>query len=245
MKRFIVLLVPLAFFLSCHTSYQTKSVSFKDYPVTVGPEADPSYNTYLKPFRDSMTVAMGEVVGKAARRMDVKRPVTTLGNFMADAFLSGAREKYDAGADVAVINLGGIRKPYVEQGPITRGMVFEIMPFDNVLTLVTVNGEQLKKFLDASMAEGGGVAGMSFATDGKQVRDVLVDGKPLDPAGEYTLVTSDYAASDPRMAWFYGPAKKKQTPYLFRDCIIDHIRKMDREGKPIGEQLENRIKSDK
>lgn len=232
-------------FVACHTSYQPGSVTFRDYRVTDSAGADLSYNSYLKTFRDSMQVSMGEMVGRASRRMDVKRPATTLGNFLADAYLEMAREKFDPGAQVAVMNLGGIRKPYLEAGPITRGMVFEIMPFDNLMTLVTVNGEQLKAFLDASMAEGGGVAGMSFTTNGKQVRDVLVGGKPLDPAGTYTLVTSDYAAGDPRMAWFYGPARKQQTTYLLRDCIMDYARKMGREGKPIGEQLEKRISSDK
>lgn len=232
-------------FLACHTPYQPGSVTFRDYRVTDSAGTDPSYNTYLKPYRDSMQVSMGEIVGTAARRMDVKRPATTLGNFMADAYLEMAREKFDPAAQVAVMNLGGIRKPYLEAGPITRGMVFEIMPFDNLMTLVTVNGEQLKALLDASMAEGGGVAGMSFSTNGKQVRNVLVDGKPLDPMAQYTLVTSDYAAGDPRMSWFYGPARKKQTTYLLRDCIIDYTRKMGRQGRPIGEQLEKRINSDK
>ena len=245
MKRLSSLLwVPL-FFVACHTSYRPASLSFRDYRVTDSAGIDLSYNNYLKPFRDSMQVSMGEVLGSASRRMDVKRPATTLGNFLADAYLDMAREKFDPSVQVAVMNLGGIRKPYLEAGPITRGMVFEVMPFDNLMTLVTVNGEQLKAFLDASMAEGGGVAGMSFTTNGKRVRDVLVNGKPLDPGSQYTLVTSDYAAGDPRMAWFYGPARKQQTNYLLRDCIMDYTRKMGRLGKPIGEQLDKRIQSDK
>ena len=230
---------------SCNTSYQPVSVTYKDYSVSPATAADSSYNTYLKPFRDSMEVEMAVVVGTAAKKMDVKRPVTTLGNFMSDAFLEMAKEKFDKGADIALMNLGGIRKPAIEPGPITRGIVFEVMPFDNVMTLVTVNGEQLKKFLDVSMIEGGGVAGMSFKIAGKEVTDIQIDGKPLDPATEYTLVTSDYASNDPRMTWFYGPAKKSQLTYLLRDCIVDYIVKMGREGKAIGEQLENRITIDK
>lgn len=235
----------VALLAGCHTSYRPVSAAYKDYPVEVSASADPSYNNYLKPFRDSMDVRMNEVVGTAGRRMDIKRPLTTLGNFMADAYLEMAREKFDKGADVSIMNFGGIRKPYVEAGPITRGMVFEVMPFDNLMTLVTVNGEQLKKYLDASFAEGGGVAGMRLTITGKEVRNVLIDGQPLDPAGEYTLVTSDYAATDPRMSWFFGPAKKQGTTYLLRDCIIDYAVKMGREGKIIGEQLENRISIDK
>lgn len=243
--RSVPYLLLLAVLAGCHTSYRPASVAFKDYPVEAGAATDSSFQQMLKPLRDSMEVRMSEVVGKAARRMDVKRPVTTLGNFLGDAFLTMAREKYDAGADIAVMNMGGIRKPYVEPGPITRGMVFEIMPFDNTMTLVTVKGDLLKKFIETTLEEGGGVAGFSFHTDGKTVTGILIDGKPIDPQADYTLVTSDYAANDSRMAWFYGAAVKKGYPYLLRDCIVDYIMKMGREGRPIGEQLENRIVYDK
>jgi 2',3'-cyclic-nucleotide 2'-phosphodiesterase (5'-nucleotidase family) len=233
------------FLASCHTTYHPVSVAFKDYKVEQPSAPDTLYGNYLKPFRDSMELKMNEVVGTAAKRMDIKRPLTTVGNFMSDAFLEMARLKFDQGADISVMNLGGIRKPYIEPGPITRGIIFEVMPFDNVMTLVTVKGEQLQKFLDASMTEGGGVAGCTFRISGKQATDVMIGGKPLDPSAEYTLVTSDYAANNPSMSWFYGPAKKQQQTYLLRDAILDYVVQMGREGKPIGEQLENRIQIDK
>lgn len=231
--------------VSCHTSYHPSSVAYKDYSIEGITNQDPTYNNYLRPFRDSMEQRMNETVGVAARRMDIKRPVTTLGNFLADAYLTMTREKLGVKADLAVMNMGGIRKPYVEAGPITRGMVFEIMPFDNVITVVTVKGDLLVKYIESTLAEGGGVSGFGFRTDGKTVKDIRIDGKPVDPAASYALVTSDYASSDSRMAWFFGAGEKQQFNYLMRDCIIDYIVRMGKEGKPIGEQLENRIINDK
>ena len=124
-------------------------------------------------------------------------------------------------------------------------MVFEIMPFDNVITVVTVKGDLLVKYIESTLAEGGGVSGFEFRTDGKTVKDIRIDGKPVDPGASYALVTSDYASSDSRMTWFFGAGEKQQFNYLMRDCIIDYIVKMGKEGKPIGEQLENRIINDK
>lgn len=231
--------------VSCHTSYHPSSVAYKDYSIEGITNQDPLYNNYLKPFRDSMEQRMNETLGVAAKRMDIKRPVTTLGNFLADAYLTMTREKLGVKADLAVMNMGGIRKPYVEPGPITRGMVFEIMPFDNTITVVTVKGDLLVKYIESTMADGGGVSGLSFRADGKFVKDIRIDGKPVDPGASYALVTSDYAASDSRMAWFFDAGKKQQFNYLMRDCIMDYIIKMGKEGKPIGEQLENRITNDK
>lgn len=237
--------VALLLLTGCHTSYQPSSVAFRDYPVEGIAATDSSYNNYLKPFRDSMESRMNETLGMVAVRMDIKRPVTTLGNFLGDAYLTMAREKLGQKADLAVMNLGGIRKPYVETGRITRGMVFEIMPFDNMITLVTVKGDLLTQYIETTLVEGAGVSGFSYHTDGKKVTDIKVGGAPVDPQGSYTLVTSDYAASDSRMAWFFGAAVKKQYPYLLRDCIVDYIQKLGREGRPIGEHLENRITHDK
>ncbi|MFN5647330.1 MAG: 5'-nucleotidase C-terminal domain-containing protein [Sphingobacteriales bacterium] len=244
-RRLVTHLLILMVLVSCHTSYHPSSVAYKDYSIEGIAIQDPSYNNYLKPFRDSMELRMNETVGLAARRMDIKRPVTTLGNFLADAYLTMTREKLGLKADLAVMNMGGIRKPYVESGPITRGMVFEIMPFDNTITVVTVKGDLLVKYIESTMADGGGVSGFGFRMDGKMVRDIRIDGKPIDPTASYTLVTSDYASSDSRMAWFFNAGEKQQFSYLMRDCIIDYIIKMGKEGKPIGEQLENRIINDK
>lgn len=244
-RRLVIAFLILTVLASCHTSYHPSSIAYKDYAIEGISNQDTSYDQYLRPFRDSMEQRMNEAVGSAAKRMDIKRPVTTLGNFLADAYLTMTREKLDVKADLAIMNLGGIRKPYVEVGPITRGMVFEIMPFDNVITVVTVKGALLTRFIETTMIEGGGIAGFTFRTDGKTVSEIRVDGKPVDPGADYALVTSDYASSDSRMAWFYGEGQKHQFTYLMRDCIMDYIIKMGKENKPIGEQLENRIINDK
>jgi 2',3'-cyclic-nucleotide 2'-phosphodiesterase (5'-nucleotidase family) len=244
-RRYVTHLLILLVLVSCHTSYHPSSIAYKDYSIEGISNQDPSYNNYLKPFRDSMDQRMNESLGVAAKRMDIKRPVTTLGNFLADAYLTMTREKLGVKADLAVMNMGGIRKPFMEPGPITRGMVFEIMPFDNSITVVTVKGDLLVKYIESTMTDGGGVSGLSFRIDGKSVKDIRIDGKPVDPGASYALVTSDYASSDSRMAWFFDAGKKQQFNYLLRDCIMDYIVKMGKDGRLIGEQLENRIINDK
>jgi 2',3'-cyclic-nucleotide 2'-phosphodiesterase (5'-nucleotidase family) len=185
-----------------------------------------------------MDVKMNEVIGKAAMRMDIKRPVSTLGNFLSDAFLEMAREKFDREADISVMKLGGIRRPYVEPGPITRGIIFEVMPFDNLMVLVTVKGDVLKQFLDEVAADGAGVAGFTMNIADKKATEILIDGKPVDAAAEYTIVYSDYNYNNTPIL---QTGKLKTTGYLIRDAIEDYVRKMDREGRPVGENLENRL----
>ncbi len=234
-------IVILFFLLSCNTSYHPGSLRFTDYPIEAKSVSDTTFSRYLKPFRDSMNMVMSEVVGDIAQKMDVKRPVTTLGNFMCDAFVYMAKEKFDPAASISFVGLGSIRRPYIEAGPVSRGAIFEVMPFDNLMVLVTVKGILLKKFIETTAKEGGGVSGLSLTLKDKKVENILLDGKQIDDEASYIVVSSDYYANNPTMAWFYGQAKRKDTNYLIRDAIIDYVRLMKQQGKPIGTQLENRI----
>ena len=228
------------FLFSCNTSYHPGSLHYPDYPVEAKSVADTTFGKYLKPFRDSMDLVMNEVVGDIAQKMDVKRPVSTLGNFLCDAFIYMAKEKFDPKAEISYLGLGSIRRTYMEAGPVTRGAIFEVMPFDNLMVLITVKGSLLKKFIE-DMEEGGGVGGFTMTIKDKKVINIMVNGKEIDELAEYTIVSSDYYANNPNMAWFYGQAKRKDTKYLIRDAIIDYVRIMTKNGKPLGTQLENRI----
>jgi len=75
----------------------------------------------------------------------------------------------------------------------------------------------------------------------KKVMNIMMGGKEIDEQAEYTMVTSDYYANNPAKSWFYGQAKRKDTNYLIRDAIIDYVKIMKKNGKPLGTQLENRI----
>jgi 2',3'-cyclic-nucleotide 2'-phosphodiesterase (5'-nucleotidase family) len=112
-----------------------------------------------------------------------------LGNFLADAYLWAARALFDAKADIAFMNHGGVRINRMAEGPITRGMVYEVMPFDNQLVIVPVKGAVLQQYIDRLAAEGGGggVSGLSYRIAGKQAVEVMIQGKPLDPDGQFRL----------------------------------------------------------
>jgi 2',3'-cyclic-nucleotide 2'-phosphodiesterase (5'-nucleotidase family) len=224
--------------VSCSTVYKPSSIQYSGYDVSGSAITDTGFAAYLKPFRDSMDKTMNEVIGEASKRMDIKRPVSTLGNFMSDAFLTMAREKFDPGADISVMKFGGIRRPYIEAGPITRSMVFEVMPFDNLMVLLTINGDVLEKFLQEIAVEGAGVAGFTMKMTNKKASDILVAGVPLDPKAEYTLVYSDYNYNNTEVL---KGSKLKMTNYLIRDALEGYIKKLKQTGSPVGEQLENRL----
>ncbi|MEO5741906.1 MAG: 5'-nucleotidase C-terminal domain-containing protein, partial [Vicinamibacterales bacterium] len=64
---------------------------------------------------------------------------SALGNLFADLMRASV-----SGADVAISNSGGVRAD-VPAGPLTYGLFYEAMPFDNRLVRITLTGGQLKR----------------------------------------------------------------------------------------------------
>ena len=129
------------------------------------------------------------------------RGESLLGNWLADVL----RER--AGADVALINTGGIRKELLA-GPLTALDIHEILPFANSLITMELTSRQLAAIVqrnaDAGVERTHGIlqiSGLTYASrpapDGSTagVEEITVGGRPLDPGGIYTVALPDYVAA--------------------------------------------------
>jgi 2',3'-cyclic-nucleotide 2'-phosphodiesterase (5'-nucleotidase family) len=242
MRRSIFLIYFFFLLYSCNPVYRAGTLQYQNYIINNEQQRDSSFIVLLQPYADSLNKTMNDVLAQVAVRMEKKQPESTLGNFLADAYLIMAREKFNSKADLALMAPGGIRLPSIEAGPLKRGTVFEVMPFDNLMILATVKGELLRKYFDSIAAEGGtGIAGFSMVVRNKKASDIKINGKPFEPSATYIVVNSDYSVNNPDAAWLYKDAPRQNTGYLMRDAIIDYARQLKTAGKTIGHNLENRI----
>lgn len=227
---------------SCHTSYQAQTVQYKDYRITAAASKDEGMQAVLKPYSDSVNKSMNDVIGIAEKSLDKKSPEGTLGNFMADAFLIMAREKFKTTVDVALMNYGGIRLTQLPAGNVTRGKIFELMPFDNILLLQQMKGSVLQQLLDLIAARGGWpVAGMTMQLKDKKAVNVMIGGKPIDPEIIYTIANSDFVANGGDDAAMLRPIPQINIGYFMRDALFDYIAKLKSQGKNISANEENRV----
>lgn len=169
---------------------------------------DPAGAALVKAYDDrlgkELDVPVGEVAtGLDSRRAAVRDKEAAIGNLFADAMRDAV------GADVAVINGGGIRadKEYPAGTRLTRRDVLSELPFGNKTVKLEVGGALLLAALEHGVSQagqGGGrfpqVSGLRVAFDarrpvGSRVTEVEVGGRPLDPAATYTLATNDYMAA--------------------------------------------------
>lgn len=239
---FYIFSVLSSLFFSCSTYYQPQTLRYHNYDITNTHKLDSSLIYLLKPYADSLNKSMNDVIAEVEMRMEKKQPESSLGNFLADAYLFMAREKFDRKIDFAVMAPGGIRLPSIEPGPLRRGTIYEVMPFDNLMVLVTIKGELLKEYFNRMAAEGGtGVAGLRFVIRDKKAEDIYINNKPYDPSASYTMVNSDYSVNNPNASWLYQGAVRRNTDYLMRDAIIDFAIHLQKNGDKIGNNLKNRI----
>ncbi len=236
----------VAFFViavsSCHTPYQSQSLEYKTYRITDAQAKDSAVLSFLQPYSENVNRTMNDIVGVADISLDKKQPEGSLGNFMVDAFLAMAAEKYNTKVDIAIVNFGGIRLNQLPAGNVTNGKIFELMPFDNLLILQKLKGDVLQQFLDLTAAKGGWpVAGMTMQIKDKKAINVMIAGKPLDSNATYTVVNSDFIANGGDNADMLRPVPQITNGYLMRDAILDYIKKLKSQAKNINAKIENRV----
>ncbi|MCU0906997.1 MAG: 5'-nucleotidase C-terminal domain-containing protein [Rhodobacteraceae bacterium] len=172
-----------------------------------------------------------EVVAESATEIDGTREncrarECAMGNLVAEAMLDRVK---DQGVQIAIANGGGLRAS-IDAGPVTKGEVLTVLPFQNSLSTFQVTGEALLAALEngvSQVEEGSGrfpqVAGMRYTFDlsqpaGSRVSDVMVaEGDtfvPLDPAKVYGVVSNDFVRKggdgfamfvDAQNAYDFGP----------------------------------------
>ena len=241
-KAIIGIAILLLFNVSCHKQYAAKSLVFNDYKVNNSIPSNQKLNELIRPYADSVHKSMNDVIAVSSVSLDKVQPEGTLGNLMADIMLIKAKEKYGVQVDCAVMNYGGIRLPVIAAGNITRGKIFELSPFDNLIVLQIVDGTILKTFLDhIASRKGWPVSGIKMTIKNKVATNVLINGQPLDPNQKYTMALLDYVANGGDDASMLRTVPQINHGFIYRDAILEYMIESNKAGKKISSQLENRI----
>lgn len=195
MKKLLFLSVLPLLFFSCQKPMQVVSVSTEAIPVDSSLDAiqDTAYINALAPVKADLEREMSVVLGYAPEPLKVYPPECPMLNWASDALLSKARQLYPEGrVDMTVVNIGGMRCEWAA-GNITRQDVFQLMPFDNELVVLTLRGEDILELCQVFAKDyGQGVAGLRMSAEDKQLIDAQIDGQSIDPEAYYTVATSDY-----------------------------------------------------
>lgn len=228
--------------------------SFTLHEITADIEPHAEIAELTASYEDELDAALSETVGETEVPLDVRREAvrseeTNIGNFIADVM------REETGADIALQNGGSIRADrIIEPGELTLRDVIETLPFENYVVVIEVDGASVREALELSVStveEGHGrflqVSGLSFTYDpsaepGERVREVTVDGEPLDPDATYQLATNSFMAEGGD-----GYEMLVGAPYLLDpnagELHSTMIEEAIRERSPIAPETEGRIRS--
>ncbi len=235
---YTLLITWVLFFFACKTTMVSTSVKTQNIGITedINPVDSQLIQIYL-PYKKILEKDMSRVISYSEMEMEKAKPESSLTNFLADLLLSeGKEEAQKRGLDfqpqISYFNYGGIRAP-LPKGDITVENIYELMPFDNEMVFVEFTGGQLQDFLNVIAAKGGdSVGGVRFVISNKKAKNVLVNGKALNPDEKYWIVTNDYIANGgDDMTMFLQKQAIINTGEKIRDVIISYLEKEQSEGK--------------
>jgi 2',3'-cyclic-nucleotide 2'-phosphodiesterase (5'-nucleotidase family) len=212
------------------------------HPVGAELRADSLAEASIAPYQQQLQAMMDEVIGTASadipRNMDEAE--SHIGNFCADLMLEQARKLTEA--DLAVVTVGGLRVP-IGQGPITVGLIFELMPFENELVVLDVKGDSLRPVFERITGKKNVSIANAVATfrRGEWV-SAEIGGQPFDPNKTYRVVVSDYLASGGDYMPFLKDAPQTFLNVKVRDAIIQHIREQTAAGNTIQAAFGDRVR---
>ncbi|NVJ22399.1 5'-nucleotidase C-terminal domain-containing protein [Myxococcus sp. AM011] len=150
-----------------------------------------------------LTEAFARVEEEQKRSLGVSVPAalgrnydaeSALGNVLADAL------RAVSATDVALLNSGGLRAD-LPAGDLTYGAVYEVLPFDNTLAVLTLSTAELKRLLEAAYGRKGTfqVSGLKVKVEqcngvSRLASVTLPNGKPLPASKRFRVAMPDFLA---------------------------------------------------
>jgi 5'-nucleotidase / UDP-sugar diphosphatase len=169
--------------------------------VTPDPETQAKVDAYQAGLDKTLDVEIGvSETAMDSRRNVVRGEESAMGNLIADAMRAAT------GADVAIMNGGGIRadRTYDAGTKLTRRDILTELPFGNVTQLTAIPGSQLLAALENGLSQvekGAGrfpqVSGLTLVYDpsaepGSRIASVLIGGAELELDKLYKVAVNDF-----------------------------------------------------
>ena len=229
MKKIVFILVVFVGMTACHRPFRIveKSGSVLMIDSTLNVIQDSDYLAALAPIKEDLERQLGAPIGYAPMALEVYQPECPMLNWASDALLAQACKLCPNPVDMAVVNIGGMRCNW-GKGDITFRHVFELMPFDNELVVLTMTGKEILALCEVFAQSGGqGVAGLRMSASKGALKSAKIAGKAIVPEAYYTVATSDYLSqgNDGMM-----PLKNHESLWKserkIRDLYIEYIQQV-------------------
>ncbi len=175
---------------------------------------------------------------------DDRSKESTLGNLVADALLDQLSPANRGGAQITVVNPGGLRAEllFAPDGVITTKEANDVLPFGNDLRTTTLTGAQFKllleqqwqrdsantvpsrPYLQLGLSDNVTYTFDATLPEGSRITSIAIDGVPINPAGTYRVGTFSFliTGGDNFRAFLQG-ANTTDSGTIDRDAWISSL----------------------
>ena len=204
---------------------------------------DPTFSGIIEDYAAEVKEKMDVKLGYAPYNINRGTPESPLGNLSADGLIWAAKKFHNVDADVAVYNSGGVRAN-ISKGDVTLGDVYSVFPFDNVLSMVTITGKNLRYLMykvPGSLYVNKEVK--MVADDTGYVTSITINGQPIDDSKTYTVATIDYISDNDAYTSILGnPIDREDSVEIIRDYFGEYFKHLaDQNNGQITASTDGRI----
>ena len=205
--------------IACSPSYNLQS--YEEKVIGIKAIEDSTVLTIIAPYQDAIEAEMNEVLSFTKTELNKNGAESTLGNFVTDLCLNYTN------AHMCVMNNGGLRTT-INKGDITRGKLYELMPFENELVVLELNKDDYIGLLNYISKRGGEpFSGIKIIID--KEGKILSNSWPVnfENGEKVKVLTSDYLADGGDKMSFFQNKEQEKVGIKIRDAIIDYCSKTD------------------
>jgi 5'-nucleotidase/UDP-sugar diphosphatase len=130
-----------------------EDAQWETVPVDNRTAADPEVAGLLGPFLTEYDRRLADPVGSIASPLDLRTASLRTGEAAAGDLVADAWREWFPHADMALVNGGDIRgDAVIPAGPVSTRTVNEMLPFDNTIVSMQLNGSMVRQALEVSAA---------------------------------------------------------------------------------------------
>lgn len=242
MRYSFIYLALLTFLLEGCVNYNLQSFEGGSADLTSSISSNARAEKIIAPYRLSLEATMSEVLNQSEVVMERNQPEGLLGNFVADLCMDQLSMHTDLEADFCLLNNGGLRTP-LPKGDITRGKIYELMPFENQLVVIHLKGQAMRNLVTYLIKCGGmPVSNFRMKTKDDDPIHIYVGNEQIDFDRTYRVLTSDYLArGGDSMSFFKQNEKWENSQLKIRDAIINHVMAEQAAGRRLTAALDKRL----
>jgi len=241
-KNCLLIFVTILAFAGCNNKLKVSKIETSNTQLNKNSEEDKEFLDVINPFKIQIDAEMNAILIVSEAEATKGQPEGELGNLVADIVLKKTRDYTTDAVDICMLNNGGLRTS-LPKGDIILGKVFELMPFENEMVLLTLSGKQTRQLFNYIGRSGGvPLAGATATITDTNIVDIKINNKPFDEGITYNIVTSDYlAGGGDKMRFFNNPVNYKPIKHKLRDALVEYMIEENKKGNTLKPKKDGRL----